>query len=330
VNTIIENELHKKGLFNKKGNKMKISKHNFILLLILAFTITLLFDSAVRAAPAWIDDHDYAIGDFCQTWYNPLDTFRCIDDHHSNDDNKPPFDGGEFWVRVYPHDPPVSGFSDGYGPEKNDWLDFGYYVNDHLHYRISGVDGCAITRAVDIEDVNPNFVLDNNRNDGGWAIPHVCFLWNYGDVAEPSVPQGNAYWNSLYTGYTPSVNLYTNCTVTTNCVSYGFHQYKSTNAISLNYTKTSEIYRFTDELNLVTGYADADYDTSDGDLCVGNTPGYHVWWIEESPENCAATKMWWKNGPGGVYSWSPAAPGNNSCPYKWSLFYQPYFCIYNP
>lgn len=167
----------------------------------------------------------------------------------------------------YPKDPPVT--SGGEGPTGNDWTDFGVFSNNKLLWRdANDLNHVTSTYYIIIETANTNFVLANNRNTAGDKVKHTHYKDNYGDVSCPTVTDGNRYWDWFHEGYTPVTTRISNCSITKNCVSKAYHNYKGANTVSTNWTDPGNRAPFTGELYVIFGYGDNDGDdTQPGDRC---------------------------------------------------------------
>jgi len=208
----------------------------------------------------------------------------------------------------YPKDPPVT--SGGEGPTGNDWTDFGVFSNNKLFWRDENdLNHVTSTYYIIIETANTNFVLANNRNTAGDKVKHTHYKDNYGDVSCPTVTDGNRYWDWFHEGYTPVTTRISNCSITKNCVSKAYHNYKGANTVSTNWTDPGNRTPFTGELELIFGYGDnGSADTQSGDRCDNSS---HAWWITASPACSPATGLRWKNGSGREYSWAPTTATND-------------------
>ena len=226
-----------------------------------------------------------------------------------------------------PKDPPVA--AGGEGAKKNDWEDYGRPSVATLLYRRAGSNGRAENVVVSIDPANANFTADHAKTAGGAKIGHNHYQFNYDDTGMPTVAEGNAFFNWSYEGYTPAVEKVagTDATVTTNCVCFAYHGYKSADAKCNYWIDSGDASKpLRDELNLIfASGANKDKDTIPGDRC--DNPS-HVWIIVTSPDKCAAEEIKWKNNSSAQYKWVHAKTYNNDGPSSRGDFYTDY-AVYN-
>lgn len=296
---------------------MRTIKHFCILFIANVTILTFLPPNKASALYDWWGDNiAYVDGDgepvasYCRLLTTDSPNFKCIKDHTSNQNNKPP--NAEYWTPIWPKDPPVS--SEGEGQTGIDWDDFGTIAYNYLPAIVDGEVTAEDSISVAIYASNTNFVMANNKTAAGNPVPHECIKDNYGSEGMPSVDEGKDYWlNHFYDGYTPSVTNAlgmedNDCNTKSNCYNYAFDGYK-TGSVSKNKSAGS---LFAAELNEIRSdsYDNSLFDTFTGDRCYNI---YHVWVVAISTHTCPAIRIRWKNSSSQIFDWKPN-PYTNDAP----------------
>jgi hypothetical protein len=225
-----------------------------------------------------------------------------------------------------PMDPPVA--SGGQGPSQNDWIDFlntPLCSGKNISYIDSntGVIGHYPSLVMTITADNPNYSAGLNTANGT-QVDHWFLMDNYGDDGDvPTVGEGNAYWDSCFSGYFPDVTRadatvtgsFSDCTTHGNCMTYAFNAYIA--SYSLTAIIFSDTASATSLINCCqqVGSAPPHVSSPPGDRCY-DTDGpngiEHIWTIcnrnppfqGSSPKFCERGLIW-KDNTSGIYWWFP-------------------------